>query len=183
MTTRRFDVTAIGNAIVDVIAQAEDSLLAQHHLPKGAMNLIDAATAEKLYAIMGPGKEASGGSAGLRSASARDPITLPNCHTTAATTNAPATKPRPAPAVNVRAAAFIDLCEVEPGWRTPSTGHLEDHIAGVCRAPTCYDARSNVRRSPPVRRSSAAAGAVMWSSTMRKGRSGASSRIIDIDTL
>jgi len=64
MNTRRFDVTAIGNAIVDVIAQAEDSLLEQHNLPKGAMNLIDAATAEKLYAIMGPGKEASGGSAG-----------------------------------------------------------------------------------------------------------------------
>ena len=64
MTTRRFDVTAIGNAIVDVIAQADDSLLAQHNLPKGAMNLIDAAMAEKLYAIMGPGKEASGGSAG-----------------------------------------------------------------------------------------------------------------------
>jgi sugar/nucleoside kinase (ribokinase family) len=64
MTTRRFDVTAIGNAIVDVIAQAEDSLLAEHDLPKGAMNLIDAAMAEKLYGIMGPGKEASGGSAG-----------------------------------------------------------------------------------------------------------------------
>jgi len=45
MTTRRFDVTAIGNAIVDVIAQAEDALLAQHNLPKGAMNLIDADTA------------------------------------------------------------------------------------------------------------------------------------------
>jgi sugar/nucleoside kinase (ribokinase family) len=64
MTTRRFDVTAIGNAIVDVIATAEDSLLAKHNLPKGAMNLIDAATAEKLYGIMGAGKEASGGSAG-----------------------------------------------------------------------------------------------------------------------
>jgi sugar/nucleoside kinase (ribokinase family) len=64
MNTRRFDVTAIGNAIVDVIAQAEDSLLAAHNLPKGAMNLIDAPTAEKLYGIMGPGKEASGGSAG-----------------------------------------------------------------------------------------------------------------------
>lgn len=60
----RFDVTAIGNAIVDVIAQADDALLASHNLPKGAMNLIDAETAEKLYGIMGPGKEASGGSAG-----------------------------------------------------------------------------------------------------------------------
>jgi sugar/nucleoside kinase (ribokinase family) len=64
MNTRRFDVTAIGNAIVDVLARAEDSLLAEHHLPKGAMNLIDAPTAEKLYSVMGPGKEASGGSAG-----------------------------------------------------------------------------------------------------------------------
>jgi sugar/nucleoside kinase (ribokinase family) len=61
---KRFDVTAIGNAIVDVLAQADDALLAQHNLVKGAMTLIDAADAERLYAIMGPGKEASGGSAG-----------------------------------------------------------------------------------------------------------------------
>ena len=64
MTNQTFDVTAIGNAIVDVIAQADDAVLAAHNLPKGAMNLIDAATAEKLYGVMGPGKEASGGSAG-----------------------------------------------------------------------------------------------------------------------
>src|SRR5918993_4061276 len=61
---KRFDVTAIGNAIVDVLAQADDALLAQHNLVKGAMTLIDAADAERLYGIMGPGKEASGGSAG-----------------------------------------------------------------------------------------------------------------------
>jgi sugar/nucleoside kinase (ribokinase family) len=64
MTTKKFDVTAIGNAIVDVIAQADDALLAAHSLPKGAMNLIDAAMAEQLYGVMGAGKEASGGSAG-----------------------------------------------------------------------------------------------------------------------
>jgi sugar/nucleoside kinase (ribokinase family) len=64
MTDRKFDVTAIGNAIVDVLAKADDALLADHKLPKGAMNLIDAETAEKLYSIMGPGVEASGGSAG-----------------------------------------------------------------------------------------------------------------------
>ena len=63
MSNRRFDVTAIGNAIVDVIAKAEDALLAQHKLAKGAMSLIDAADAERLYAVMGPGHEASGGSA------------------------------------------------------------------------------------------------------------------------
>jgi sugar/nucleoside kinase (ribokinase family) len=64
MSTPLFDVTAIGNAIVDVIAQADDAFLEKHKLPKGAMNLIDTETAERLYGDMGPGKEASGGSAG-----------------------------------------------------------------------------------------------------------------------
>ena len=64
MANRRFDVTAIGNAIVDVIAQADDALLTEHKLAKGAMSLIEAADAERLYAIMGPGMEISGGSAG-----------------------------------------------------------------------------------------------------------------------
>ncbi len=63
MTNAKFDVTAIGNAIVDVLAQADDALLAEHQLAKGAMSLIDADTAERLYAVMGPGVEASGGSA------------------------------------------------------------------------------------------------------------------------
>src|SRR6478609_10416951 len=62
--SKQFDVTAIGNAIVDVLAQADDALLAAHNLPKGAMNLIDADAAERLYAIMGVGIESSGGSAG-----------------------------------------------------------------------------------------------------------------------
>jgi sugar/nucleoside kinase (ribokinase family) len=60
---KKFDVTAIGNAIVDVIAQADDALLAAHNLARGAMTLIDAADAERLYGIMGPGRETSGGSA------------------------------------------------------------------------------------------------------------------------
>jgi sugar/nucleoside kinase (ribokinase family) len=63
MTNAKFDVTAIGNAIVDVLAKADDALLAKHELPKGGMSLIDAETAQRLYAIMGPGVEASGGSA------------------------------------------------------------------------------------------------------------------------
>jgi sugar/nucleoside kinase (ribokinase family) len=63
MNNAKFDVTAIGNAIVDVLAKADDALLAEHKLPKGGMSLIDAPTAERLYAIMGPGVEASGGSA------------------------------------------------------------------------------------------------------------------------
>ena len=64
MKNARFDVTAIGNAIVDVLARADDALLAKHNLAKGAMSLIDTETAERLYGIMGPGTERSGGSAG-----------------------------------------------------------------------------------------------------------------------
>jgi sugar/nucleoside kinase (ribokinase family) len=64
MNERRYDVTAIGNAIVDVLAQSEDAFLDEHKLPKGAMSLIDAVDAERLYGIMGPGVERSGGSAG-----------------------------------------------------------------------------------------------------------------------
>jgi sugar/nucleoside kinase (ribokinase family) len=63
MNDKRYDVTAIGNAIVDVLAYADDSLLTEHNLPKGAMSLIDAADAERIYGIMGTGHEASGGSA------------------------------------------------------------------------------------------------------------------------
>ena len=63
MTTARFDVTAIGNAIVDVIARADDAFIATHALPKGGMQLIDAAAADQLYAAMGSAMEMSGGSA------------------------------------------------------------------------------------------------------------------------
>ena len=63
MNGRRFDVTAIGNAIVDVIAPADESLLVDHNLRKSAMSLIDAVDAERLYRIMGPAREMSGGSA------------------------------------------------------------------------------------------------------------------------
>ena len=63
MNDRQYDVTAIGNAIVDVLAQSEDAFLQEHKLPKGAMSLIDALDAERLYGIMGPGVERSGGSA------------------------------------------------------------------------------------------------------------------------
>ncbi len=58
-----YDVIGIGNAIVDVLAQADDAFLAEHGLNKGAMTLIDAAQAEALYAKMGSGIEMSGGSA------------------------------------------------------------------------------------------------------------------------
>lgn len=56
------DVVGIGNAIVDVLAHAEDRFLEDHGLAKGTMTLIDAGQAETLYQAMGPGVEVSGGS-------------------------------------------------------------------------------------------------------------------------
>ena len=63
MTDRLLDVIGIGNAIVDVIGHAEDDFLRDHGLVKGAMTLLDAEQAERLYSRMGPGIECSGGSA------------------------------------------------------------------------------------------------------------------------
>src|SRR6476660_3565144 len=60
----RFDVLCIGNAIVDVLARVEDSLLVKHGLTKGMMRLIDEPVAQQLYGDMGPAIEISGGSAG-----------------------------------------------------------------------------------------------------------------------
>lgn len=64
MTQAPIDVLGIGNAIVDVISRADEAFLAKEALVKGTMALIDAERAEALYRIMGPGIEASGGSAG-----------------------------------------------------------------------------------------------------------------------
>lgn len=63
MATHRVDVIGIGNAIVDVLAHADDAFLAREGIAKGAMTLIDAPRAEALYGAMGPGVEVSGGSA------------------------------------------------------------------------------------------------------------------------
>ena len=64
MTTAAFDVLGIGNAIVDVIARADDRFLSKHDLTKGSMMLIVEARADALYGAMGPGTEVSGGSCG-----------------------------------------------------------------------------------------------------------------------
>jgi sugar/nucleoside kinase (ribokinase family) len=57
-----YDVVAVGNALVDVLAHAADEFLVAQGLHKGAMRLIDADEADRLYSAMGPGVEASGGS-------------------------------------------------------------------------------------------------------------------------
>jgi sugar/nucleoside kinase (ribokinase family) len=63
MAHPRFDILGIGNAIVDVVARAEDSFLSRHDMRKGGMALIDEVAAERLYTAMPPGQESSGGSA------------------------------------------------------------------------------------------------------------------------
>jgi len=64
MPDPRLDVLCIGNAIVDVIANATDDFLRDEGLVKGSMRLIDAEEAERLYGHMGPAAQVSGGSAG-----------------------------------------------------------------------------------------------------------------------
>ena len=63
MTDATLDVLGIGNAIVDVLVQADDGFLDAHGLVKGAMTLIDAARARELYDMLENGIEVSGGSA------------------------------------------------------------------------------------------------------------------------
>ena len=58
-----YDVCAVGNAIVDVIAPVDDAFLQSEGLAKGGMGLIDEARAASLYAALPPGMEVSGGSA------------------------------------------------------------------------------------------------------------------------
>jgi len=63
MTEPTLDIVAIGNAIVDVIAQADDAFVTGEGVTKGSMRLMDEATSDSLYSRMGPGREISGGSA------------------------------------------------------------------------------------------------------------------------
>lgn len=61
-TTQKFDVTGIGNAIVDVLSFADEALIQQHGLAKGSMSLVDEARSAALYQKMGPTTACSGGS-------------------------------------------------------------------------------------------------------------------------
>jgi sugar/nucleoside kinase (ribokinase family) len=63
MVGTRLDVLAIGDAVVDVIATAEDSFLVEEGLVKGSMQVLDADGATRLYAQMSHARETSGGSA------------------------------------------------------------------------------------------------------------------------
>jgi sugar/nucleoside kinase (ribokinase family) len=59
----RFDVVALGNALVDVLAYADDDFVTRTGVEPGAMTMVDAARSDEIYAEMGPATESSGGSA------------------------------------------------------------------------------------------------------------------------
>jgi adenosine kinase len=63
MTSAKYDVLGIGNAIFDVLVQTDESFLSRHGMTKGGMALIDEARALSIYQDMGPAIEMSGGSA------------------------------------------------------------------------------------------------------------------------
>lgn len=63
MVGAQFDVVGIGNAIVDVLAHADEKFLFKYNLIKGSMTLVDSINADKLYKKMIPTLECSGGSA------------------------------------------------------------------------------------------------------------------------
>src|ERR1700710_2647744 len=63
MADAKYDVLGIGNAIFDVLVQADEGFLAAHGMTKGGMALIDEARAAAIYHDMGQATEMSGGSA------------------------------------------------------------------------------------------------------------------------
>jgi sugar/nucleoside kinase (ribokinase family) len=63
MTTAKYDVLGIGNAIFDILVRTDESFLGLHGMTKGGMALIDEERAISIYQSMGPATEMSGGSA------------------------------------------------------------------------------------------------------------------------
>ena len=63
MSEPTYDVIAIGNAIVDVMAPCADAEIERLGMTRGGMMLVDTAQAQALYDAMGPAREISGGSA------------------------------------------------------------------------------------------------------------------------
>ena len=57
------DVLGIGNAIVDILAEADDATVDALGLPKGGMTLVDAERSKEILAVLGRPVRVSGGSA------------------------------------------------------------------------------------------------------------------------
>ncbi len=63
MSEPKFHVAGIGNAIVDVLAHADDEFLIAHGIEKGGMTLVDEARGQAIYEALGQTVQVSGGSA------------------------------------------------------------------------------------------------------------------------
>ncbi len=63
MSTARYDVVAVGNAIIDILKPVSDDFLREENIAKGGMTLIDEARADHLTARMADAVVAAGGSA------------------------------------------------------------------------------------------------------------------------
>ncbi|HJW39854.1 MAG TPA: hypothetical protein VJ476_01350 [Rhizomicrobium sp.] len=57
-----FDVTGLGNAIVDVLAPVDEQFLLDHAIAKGVMTLVDEHRAVRLHAALSQTREVAGGS-------------------------------------------------------------------------------------------------------------------------
>ncbi len=68
MTSPQYDLITIGNALIDLLAQTDESYIArqdrEHEMKKGSMNLVDNKRALDLYSDMNEPTKMSGGSAG-----------------------------------------------------------------------------------------------------------------------
>ena len=60
---KTIDVLGIGNAIIDVLADADDTFLLKHNLNKGSMTLVDEKSSSNIYSSMKNKIQMSGGSA------------------------------------------------------------------------------------------------------------------------
>ncbi len=95
MTQAKYDVCAVGNAIVDVLAPCDPAFLTAQGLTAGSMQLVDADQSAALYAAMQAGVEASGGSAARPiSARSRTISWAASSATTSAPPGSPSTPPR-----------------------------------------------------------------------------------------
>ncbi|MEL7416040.1 MAG: adenosine kinase, partial [Pseudomonadota bacterium] len=60
--TKRYEVVGIGNAVVDVISQTDDSFLDHMGISKGIMQLVERDRGQTLYAAMSERQQVAGGS-------------------------------------------------------------------------------------------------------------------------
>ena len=61
--TKKYSVTAIGNAMLDLVCEVPDQFLSQERISKGVMNLVSRERSNNILKLVRPIKETAGGSA------------------------------------------------------------------------------------------------------------------------